>query len=104
MKQKGRPALVEIEWKDACLRMVNTPLSKVKDEAQFSLRHTAGYLVYQDEEKTVLAITYDKAESEGEEDAADDLYTIPTGWVVSVRPIRRAGKPKSPKKAKARKP
>lgn len=88
-----KPALVEVEWMDACLRTVNVPLSKVTEEAKLSRRKTAGYLVHQDDDITVLAITFDPAEGD-EEDHADDLYTIPTGWVKAIRHIggRRAAK------------
>lgn len=91
-----RPPLVEVTWRDACLRTVNCPVSKVLEEAKLSVRNTAGYLVHKDDDITVLSITYDQAEAD-EEDHVDDLYTIPTGWVIAIKYKGRAPKKKGRK-------
>lgn len=82
------PKLVEVTWLDACLRTSGCPLSKVADEARLSLRTTVGYLVLKTRDRIVVAMTYDKAEKSEDEDHVDDLYTIPRGWVKSIKERR----------------
>lgn len=73
---------VEVVWHDAVTFGEPFKLDEVKDKALLSVRHTMGYLVYQDAERVVIAQTRDP-----EDDEVDDVTVIPAPWV-----IRRARK------------
>lgn len=81
-----KPRRVEVTWKDACLRSSGAcRRADIRKQAGLAVRKTVGWLVERDSEVTILAITFDPAENNEQEDSFDDLYTIPTGWIKRVK-------------------
>jgi len=72
-----KPRLVEVVWRDAVSFGEPFRAEEVAVKAQLSERHTVGYLLYQDDERVVVAQTYDP-----DDDEADDVTVIPAPWVV----------------------
>lgn len=94
-----KPPLVEITWLDACDLNGQAPWEPGGQEigARFKLkeRQTVGLLVYQAEDRTILAHDYDKAEptDEDQRPLVGNLTVVPTGWVTKLRYIERRPKP-----------
>ncbi len=87
---KPRPTplpIVEVTWLDANNRAICVTLPEAKKQGELCERRTVGYLVSRGRNKVVLATTFDPAEP-NEEDHVDDVYTIPSKWVVRWRRLR----------------
>jgi hypothetical protein len=91
MPRKRKPPLVEVIWLDAKTYNEEWQINEISQRALFARRHTSGYLVFQDEERTVLAGTFDPATSADAEDGVADTTVLPTGWVVEIIQQRRKG-------------
>lgn len=80
-----RPPLVEVEWLDARDWNLNTlTLEQIPVQVKLRLRHSKGDLVYQDDERTILASTEDPPENDEEQREWGDFTCIPTGWVKKI--------------------
>ena len=83
------PPLVEVIWLDA-QSVYDIMLLTRAQALPLARRHSVGYLIHQDDERTIIAGTFDPANGIEQEDAVADITIIPTGWVQMVHPIRRA--------------
>ena len=86
-----RPPLVEVTWVDAKTNGEDIKLSQVAEKCVLVTRITAGYLVHNDQEKVVVAQSYDGPLGEEEAEVADTI-TLPTGWVKRIRYVTRSPK------------
>lgn len=84
MKPK-KPPRVEITWIDACDKFEQYTLEEARS-LQLVERHTTGYLIHQDEERTVLAHDWDPPNE------VCNVVVIPSGWVKQVRGGKRKEK------------
>lgn len=71
---------IEVVWHDAVAYGHPMPIADIPKRAALIERHTTGYLVYQDDERIVLAQTYDPST-----ESVDDLIAIPAPWVRRKR-------------------
>lgn len=76
--------LVVVEWLDACSHYSAMPLSQAV-ALPLAFRHTAGYLLHHDEERLVIAATFDPPPNPNEEPGYADITVIPTGWVKAIQ-------------------
>lgn len=90
MPRQPKPPQVEVEWFDAVgYDSVHGTLGHVLDRAKILLRRTVGYLVHQDEYRTILAHDYDAPTQQDEEPEYGNITVIPTGWVKKTRYLQR---------------
>lgn len=87
-----KPPLVELTWVDAIDRNESCLLSEVPTSryARLFTRVTSGYLVLQDEERTVLAYDFDPPEPDDEEATVGKFLAIPSSLVKQVRHVRKS--------------
>ncbi len=99
MSRVKRPPDVVVVWIDATDRTMECrydPENPTELKNRVHLRkgrETRGMLVYQDEEKTILAHDYDPPE-ENDDDRRPEVgnfTVIPTGWIECVRYTRHRG-------------
>lgn len=95
-----KPPLVEVRWLDAVHR--DTAVS-IEDAATDDLaeRVTVGFLIAQNERKTVIAMTYDPP-AKGMNLEVDGRFTIPTGWIHDIRFIERGPRGKRAESVRAK--
>lgn len=88
-----KPQQVVLTWVDACEHgSMSGPRGAVIEKAKLVTRETLGYLVYQDEHRTLLARNYDPPLQKDDEPEVDSIIVIPTGWVTGIRHINRSRK------------
>ncbi len=93
-KRPKKPALVECGWIDARDLNETYALADIPERVKLIHRTTCGYLVYQDEERTVLAKDWDPGEDPPE---AGNFTAIPSGWIRTL--VYKSRKPKAKKAA-----
>lgn len=89
MARKTRtPRVVEVEWLDAQKVTEQYKLSEAPAKVRLRRRRSVGWLVFQDRERILLAMTYDKPEPDEVEAQGDDFITIPRRWVRRARRVK----------------
>lgn len=96
MKLPHRFPIVEITWADAAARHASFEPDKVKDEVKLSQWKSVGYLVYRDDEKTVLFSDADLDADPELNEGVRGSNTIPSGWITATKYLR--GGPRKPRK------
>lgn len=78
MGRRRKYPLVEVRWLDAKTYNEEWEDKEAPEKAQFAERYTVGYLVHQDDERTLLSATFDPPTG------VADTTAIPTGWVQEI--------------------
>lgn len=73
-----KPPRVEVVWIDACDKFEQFTLDEARKQTLVE-RHTTGYLVHRDEERTIIAHDWDPPNE------VCNVVVIPSGWVKQVR-------------------
>lgn len=81
------PKLVEITWADARSYYERVDWNSIATRCDLSIQKTVGYLHSQDENITRVAHTYDDNDEESPDGV--DITVIPTGWIKSMRYLRK---------------
>lgn len=77
--------IAEVTWLDARFRSRNEAVSVATQDRGY-IRRTVGYVVRDDLEYVVLAMTFDGDQDKpGDEAEVDDRLTVPRGMVLSMR-------------------
>lgn len=79
-----KPVLVEIHWTDARSIYDRISWSDIIGRCKLAKQVTVGYLVDRDDERTIVAHTYDPCDGSEEPDGVD-ITCIPTGWIDSLK-------------------
>jgi hypothetical protein len=90
------PPIVEVTWRDAYISNTAGTADDTAKEPAHSTRYSVGWCIRADEERVVLALTYDPPSNADESAEYDDRLFIPRAYVASIRYVR--GGPRRRKK------
>jgi hypothetical protein len=94
MQMQRKPPLVEVTWDDAYTHTDAGTAEQSAKETPAAVRVSVGWLVRDDVDKLVVALTWDRQPGD-EPDEYDDRLFIPRAYVKCVRYVER--KPRAPK-------
>lgn len=89
-----KPPLVEIEWTDARSVYERITWAEIANRCKLAKQHTVGYLVDKNEERTIVAHTYDPCDGSEEPDGVD-ITVIPTGWITKLTYKEKQRRPRT---------
>ncbi|MER3407681.1 MAG: hypothetical protein C4292_02525 [Nitrososphaera sp.] len=87
--RKRTPSLVTVRWHDAVsYPTLQGTRAVILAEAVLVKRETVGFLVYKDNERTILAHDLDEPRVPDETEYAN-ITVIPTGWILEIVPSQK---------------